>query len=133
MVVGALAVIAMVALFMQASKIRCPVCIGRLFGSSGCSKHEKAKVLFGSTRLGIIVQAIFAISDVRCRFCGVHLRRGRVKYKRPAPNIIDEFHAWQARPRPRMTRPAQPRVNVMVPAERPPRRRWRGGRAPALH
>lgn len=48
---------------------RCPLCRVAVLGSNGCSKHTKARRLFGSYRLRPAVSALLK-GCFRCPYCG---------------------------------------------------------------
>lgn len=107
-VMAVVAVLCVLGGLILSSKIDCPVCFGRLFGSAQCSKHREARRVLGSTRLAMVIQTILAFEKLKCRFCGTSLRLDKHGLGRPARNRIDELHSMQVRTGRAARRQAQP-------------------------
>jgi hypothetical protein len=51
-----------------ARRTHCPLCMASVMAKNGCSRHRRAKTLFGSHRLRVAV-AILTINRFTCPYC----------------------------------------------------------------
>lgn len=117
-VVAAVALVCLLGILVLVAKTDCPVCFARIFGAARCSRHREARRVMGSTRLGMLAQAVFVIDSLRCRFCGVRIlaAEDEVRVERPSWNEIDELYSLEVRTRKRggrQERPARPVQGAM--------------------
>ena len=73
---GAVLVSAVVVHQIEGSTVRCPGCCGTLLQPMRCTKHERARRVFGSYTLhAALVLASFS-ETVLCPYCGATIRMG---------------------------------------------------------
>lgn len=59
-----------VVFFLATQSWRCPLCLGKLWVRTGCSRHRKVKPALGASyRLGIALSVVFR-TYYRCPYCG---------------------------------------------------------------
>lgn len=55
--------------WIVASRVRCPLCLAPPLMHKGCSKNRKARTLFGSYRMRVVMTGLFR-GYFRCQYCG---------------------------------------------------------------